>query len=62
MARDNTRTGRRGVPLGRIAGIPVAAHWSVLGIVALIAVVVARSEMPTLAPGHGPIAYGAARG
>jgi Zn-dependent protease len=48
------------VALGRIAGIPVAAHWSVLGIVALIAVVVARSEMPTLAPGHGPIAYGAA--
>ncbi|MDD7967945.1 site-2 protease family protein [Actinomycetospora lemnae] len=40
-----------------MAGVPVAAHWSVLGIVALLALVMARSELPLLAPGRGPLAY-----
>ena len=48
------------VPLGRIAGVTVSAHWSVLGIVALIAVVMARVELPLLAPGHGATAYAVA--
>ncbi|MDD7939552.1 site-2 protease family protein [Actinomycetospora lutea] len=55
-----TRTDAGAVRLGRIAGFPVAAHWSVLGIVALVAVLVARSGMPLLAPGHGALAYGVA--
>lgn len=58
--RAATGAERGTVRLGRIAGIPVAAHWSVLGIVALIAVVMARSELPLLAPGHGALAYGVA--
>ncbi|MFC5139854.1 site-2 protease family protein [Actinomycetospora rhizophila] len=60
MAGTRTDAGAGAVRLGRIAGVPVTAHGSVLGIVALIAVVVARSEMPLLAPGHGPLAYGMA--
>ncbi|MHC1557840.1 site-2 protease family protein [Actinomycetospora sp. C-140] len=47
------------VRLGRVAGIPVAAHWSVAGIVVLIALVVARSELPLLTPGHTGVAYAA---
>jgi Zn-dependent protease len=40
--------------------VPVAAHWSVLGVVALIAVIMARVELPLLAPGHGVVAYAVA--
>ncbi|MDF2977073.1 MAG: site-2 protease family protein [Actinomycetospora sp.] len=57
-AGEQTENGA--VRLGRVAGVPVAAHWSVLGIVVLIAVVTARSELPVLAPGHGAAAYGVA--
>ncbi|PVZ06331.1 site-2 protease family protein [Actinomycetospora cinnamomea] len=60
MARTGTGTERGAVRLGRLAGVPVAAHWSVLGIVVLIAVVMARSELPLLAPGYAPAAYAAA--
>ncbi|WP_345415369.1 site-2 protease family protein [Actinomycetospora chlora] len=42
--------------LGRVRGIRVAAHWSVVGIVAVIAWVTARLELPVLAPGHGALA------
>ena len=48
------------VPLGRIAGVPIGAHWSVLGIVALLAVAMALVELPALAPGHRPGTYAAA--
>ncbi|MDD7933181.1 site-2 protease family protein [Actinomycetospora straminea] len=56
-ARRHPRPGPGMVPLGRVAGVPVAAHWSVLGIVALLAIVMARSELPLLAPGQGSLAY-----
>ena len=45
------------VPLGRVAGIPVAAHWTVLVVVVLLGQVLALSVLPTLAPGQPPWAY-----
>ncbi|HEY2192298.1 MAG TPA: site-2 protease family protein [Actinomycetospora sp.] len=55
-----TRLPRGTVPLVRLAGVPVGAHWSVLGIVALLAVAMARVELPLLSPGHGGRAYAVA--
>jgi Zn-dependent protease len=43
--------------LGRIAGIPVGASWSVLLIAALFAWSLAGSILPGLAPGLAPSAY-----
>lgn len=60
MAGTGSGTGTGTVRLGRLAGVPVAAHWSVLGIVVLIAVVMARGELPLLAPGYGMVAYAVA--
>jgi Zn-dependent protease/CBS domain-containing protein len=51
---------RGAVRLGRVAGIPVAAHWSALVGVALLAVVLASSVLPSLAPGHPRWTYGLA--
>ena len=41
---------RQSIRLGRIAGIPVGMHWSVLVIVALITDVLAASVLPAVIP------------
>lgn len=46
--------------LGRIAGIRVGAHWSVLAILALIAVGLAAGRLPLVAPGRSGLAYAVA--
>ncbi|MFF0041561.1 site-2 protease family protein [Streptomyces mirabilis] len=43
--------------LGRIVGVRVGLHWSVLVIVALVAVALARGRFPDAHPGHSDIAY-----
>ncbi|MEW1775483.1 site-2 protease family protein [Streptomyces sp. NPDC086777] len=43
--------------LGRIAGVRVGLHWSVVVIVALITVALARGRFPAAHPGHSPVAY-----
>ncbi|MDQ3885984.1 MAG: site-2 protease family protein, partial [Actinomycetota bacterium] len=43
--------------LGRIAGIRVGAHWSVLAVLALITVGLAAGRLPLVAPGRSGIAY-----
>ena len=43
--------------LGRIAGVRVGLHWSVLVIVVLVAVVLARGRLPAAHPGHPAWAY-----
>ncbi|MGW2491483.1 site-2 protease family protein [Streptomyces sp. NPDC001606] len=45
------------LPLGRIAGVRVGLHWSVLVIVALVTVTLARGRLPAAHPGHSPAAY-----
>lgn len=42
---------------GRIAGIPVGAHWSVLVIMLLVSYTLASSALPELVPGHSAAAY-----
>lgn len=43
--------------LGRIAGVRVGLNWSVLVIVALVAVVLAGGRLPTTHPGHSAWVY-----
>ncbi|MGW2033887.1 site-2 protease family protein [Streptomyces sp. NPDC001761] len=43
--------------LGRIAGVRVGLHWSVLVIVVLVTVALARGEFPTAHPGHPAVQY-----
>ncbi|MFG2881432.1 site-2 protease family protein [Streptomyces sp. NPDC048297] len=43
--------------LGRIAGVRVGLHWSVLVIVALVTVALARGRFPAAHPGHPAVAY-----
>ena len=43
--------------LGRIAGVRVGLHWSVLVIVVLIALALARGRLPAAHPGHSALAY-----
>ncbi|GHE14983.1 site-2 protease family protein [Streptomyces alanosinicus] len=43
--------------LGRIAGVRVGLHWSVLVIVALVTVALANGRFPAAHPGHSPFAY-----
>ncbi|MFJ9865689.1 site-2 protease family protein [Streptomyces sp. NPDC101165] len=45
------------LPLGRIAGVRVGLHWSVLVIVALVTVALAHGRFPAGHPGHSAIAY-----
>lgn len=51
---DRRRAGTvgAGVPLGRWAGIPIAAHWSAAATLALFAWLLAGSVLPSTAPGH----------
>lgn len=47
---------RATLPLGRVAGVPVGLHWSVLGIVVLL-VVVLSARLPVLLPGRDGVSY-----
>jgi Zn-dependent protease/CBS domain-containing protein len=48
---------RQSLRLGRILGIPVGIHWSVLVIALLLAQGVALSVLPSAAPGRSGVAY-----
>lgn len=45
------------IRLGRVAGFPIAAHWSVLVILWLFAWSLASYSLPAVAPGRSPLAY-----
>ena len=47
----------RGIPLGRWAGVPVRAHWSVIFTLALFSGILATSQLPAARPHESPIAY-----
>lgn len=47
------------IRLGRIAGIPVGIHWSVLVIAAFIGWILGASVLPNMVPGEPLAAYGA---
>lgn len=51
------RTGLPSVPLGRVRGIGVGAHWSTIVAVLVVAQVVAVSVLPRAAPGHPASVY-----
>jgi Zn-dependent protease/CBS domain-containing protein len=48
---------RQTLRLGRVAGIPVGVHWSVLVIMALLVQGLATSVLPASAPGQPVLAY-----
>lgn len=48
------------LPLGRVAGVRIGAHWSVLAILALITIGLAAGRFPTSVPGRSWVAYLAA--
>jgi Zn-dependent protease len=48
---------RGSLPLGRVAGIAVKAHWSALLTLALIAGILGGQVLPVLAPGASPATY-----
>lgn len=43
--------------LGRIAGVRIGVHWSVLLIFGIIAFGLARGRLPQVYPGHAPVLY-----
>lgn len=45
------------IPLGRMAGVQVGLHWSVVGIVAVVAFGVAGYRLPTDFPGRPVVGY-----
>lgn len=45
------------IRLGRIAGVRVGLHWSVLGIVVLVAAGLGGYQLPGAFPGHSPLGY-----
>lgn len=47
----------RGLQLGRCAGVPIRAHWSVLVIVVVLVALLATSDLPALRPGEATAVY-----
>lgn len=45
------------VPVGRVAGVRIGLHWSVLGIVVLVAAGLAAYQLPLAFPGHSSLGY-----
>ncbi|SDX15993.1 Zn-dependent protease (includes SpoIVFB) [Saccharopolyspora shandongensis] len=45
------------VPMGRVAGVRIGLHWSVLGIVVLVAAGLAGYQLPLAFPGHSALGY-----
>ncbi|MGD0375076.1 MAG: site-2 protease family protein [Streptosporangiaceae bacterium] len=48
---------KQSVRLGRVAGIPVGLHWSVLVMLGLIAEILAVNVLPTVIPHEGALVY-----
>lgn len=48
------------IRLGRIAGVRVGLHWSVVGIMVVLAAGLAGFQLPAALPGHSTIGYAAA--
>ncbi|MBO8185214.1 site-2 protease family protein [Streptomyces spirodelae] len=48
---------RATLPLGRIAGVRIGVHWSVLLVFALVAWILARSRFPQVDPGRAEALY-----
>ena len=48
---------KQSIRLGRIAGVPVGVHWSVLVIVALIGGILGASVLPAMVPHQPAVAY-----
>jgi Zn-dependent protease/CBS domain-containing protein len=48
---------KQSIQLGRVAGIPIGANWSVIVITALIIWVLAAGVLPEMAPDQSPSAY-----
>ncbi len=48
---------RETIRFGKIAGVPVGAHWSVPLMMVIVAQGLAGTALPSLAPGHGSAAY-----
>lgn len=48
---------KQSLRLGRLAGVPVGVHWSVVVIVALIAWILGGDVLPAMAPGGAPAEY-----
>ena len=46
-----------GIPLGRWAGVPIRAHWSVLIVLVLFTAVIASVDLPRTRPGASTGAY-----
>ncbi|MGW4202747.1 site-2 protease family protein [Streptomyces sp. NPDC004726] len=51
---------RATMTLGRIAGVRIGVHWSVLLIFGIIAFGLAQNQFPGVYPGHAPLVYWAA--
>ncbi|MEV6164931.1 site-2 protease family protein [Streptomyces sp. NPDC052052] len=51
---------RASLSLGRIAGVRIGVHWSVLFIFLIIAFALAQGRLPRSYPGHAPVVYWAA--
>jgi Zn-dependent protease len=54
--KTNTAFGR-GVRVGRVGGVRVTLHWSVVLMVGLVTVLLATSELPAAQPGHARPLY-----
>ncbi|WP_345422520.1 site-2 protease family protein [Pseudonocardia xishanensis] len=48
-------TRRGALPVGRVAGVPVELHWSLLGAVALLTWLLAAQVLPAEVPGAAPV-------
>ena len=48
---------KQSIHLGRVAGIPIGANWSVIVITALITWILATGVLPQMAPDQAPAAY-----
>ncbi|HCU91366.1 MAG TPA: hypothetical protein DHU96_00815, partial [Actinobacteria bacterium] len=48
---------KQSIRLGRVGGIPVGVHWSVIVIVGLIAAILGGQVLPQMAPGQSTTAY-----
>lgn len=57
IARQKAGIVKETLPLGRIAGIRVGLHWSVLVIVVLVALTLARGRFPSAHPGEAAWVY-----
>ena len=55
--KQKTAASAGGIPLGRYAGAPVSAHWSVLVVLLLLTQILAVRVLPSAQAGQPPAAY-----